>query len=283
MNNLSSFPVITPRDSRSIKALFSEIRHGERLSAEEEDSLCRLAAAGDISARNKLVSSNLLFVVRIAKEYVFYNIPFEDVISFGYSGLIHAAESFDPSVGVRFLSYAVRCIRSSINHEMAEYTRPVHVPSNVLAKISKLRHAVDDFIMEQGYYPSDEQLSERLSWDFDGTFLSCPDDTCMLSIDAPITDDADDTFEFFMTSSDITDSSLMKESLKKDLDRSLLTLGERDASIMRELYGIGCESSTIEDVARHYGLSRERVRQIQRDSIALLRNKCEKLLYKYTA
>jgi len=284
MNNVSYTQSITPRDTRSFRDFLAEARNYPMLNADEEAALCYRAKAGDIDARNKLVTSNLLFVVRVAKEYANYDLPFEDLVSAGIMGLLHSAEIFDPSVGVRFLSYSVHTIRTYITKALSDYSRTVRLPLNVISRLSKIRKAADRFIIENGRYPSDEELAAEVGLLPEEVSADTLMDSRSFSISAPLTsDESDTTFEDVMSSTASTDDALMTESLSIDLDRSLKTLGERDAAIMRDLFGISGERLTVDEVAGKWGLSRERVRQIQRDSLAYLRHHCRDLLFKYTA
>lgn len=282
MNNLNSLS-ITPRDTRSFVDFLSEARRYPLLDREQEIDLCLRARAGDTEARNQLTCSNMLFVVRVAKEYIYYDLPFEDLVSAGLMGLLAAAEAFDPSVGVRFISYAVHTIRTYITRALSEYSRTVRMPLNVINRMAKIRKIADRFIVDNGRYPSDSELAALCSMSPDDLPAGNLIETRALSISAPLNADSDTAFEETMASSEATDAGLMHESLQMDLERSLQKLGERDAAILRELFGLGCEQVSIDEVARRHHLSRERVRQIERDSLAYLRHFCKNILYKYTA
>lgn len=283
MNNLIISPSITPRDTRSFIDFLAEARRYPLLSREQETDLCLRARTGDLEARNQLICSNLLFVVSVAKEYAYYDLPFEDQVSAGLMGLLSAAEAFDPSVGVRFISYAVHTIRTYITRALSEYSRTVRMPLNVINRMAKIRKIADRFIVENGRYPSDSELASLCSMNPDDLSAANLIETRALSISSPLSPDSDTAFEDTMASSDVADAGLMRESLLQDLERSLKKLGERDAAILRELFGLGCEPSSIDDVAARYHLSSERVRQIERDSLAYLRRHCKNVLFKYTA
>lgn len=283
MNNLVITQSITPRDTRSFLDFLAEARRYPVLDREKETELCLRAKSGDIEARNQLVCSNMLFVVCVAKEYANYDLPFEDLVSSGLQGLMHAAELFDPTVGVRFISYAVHTIRTYITKELSEYSRTVRLPLNVIIRMSKVRKVADRFIVENGRYPSDSELAALCNLEPDDVSADTLMDARSFSISSTLTDDSDTTFEETMSSSDSTDDGLMRESLRIDLECSLQKLGERDAAIMRDLFGLSGEACSVDEAARRYNLSRERVRQIQSSSLAYLRRHCRDILYKYTA
>lgn len=284
MNNFVPSQSITPRDSRSFRDFLADARNYPMLTVEEESALCFRARRGDIEARNQLVNSNLLFVVSVSKEYANYDLPFEDIVSAGLMGLLHAAELFDPTVGVRFLSYAVHTIRTYITKALSDYSRTVRLPLNVINRLSKIRKAADRFIMENGRYPSSDELSEAIGIEAEDIESDTLNDSRSFSISAPLSSgDSDSTFEDTMSSTASTDDALMRESLAIDLNRSLAKLSERDADIMRSLFGLSGEPITVDECAAKFGLSRERVRQIQSSSLAYLRHHCGDILYKYTA
>lgn len=283
MNTLVISQSITPRDTRSFADFLSDARRYPLLSREQEEQLCNRARSGDVEARNQLVCSNLLFVVSVAKEYANYDLPFEDLVSAGVMGLIHAAEMFDSSVGVRFISYAVHTIRTYITKELSEYSRTVRLPLNVITRMSKIRKVADRFIIDNGRYPSEAELAKLCDLEPDDISADMLTDSRAFSISATLSDDSDTTFEETMSSDTATDDGLMRESLRVDLERSLQKLGTRDAAIMRDLFGLSGDACSVDEAARRHNLSRERVRQIQRDSLAYLKHHCRDILYKYTA
>ena len=274
---------ITVRDWRSLDLYLQEIGREELITVDEEVELSRRIREGDDEALDKLVRSNLRFVVSVAKQYQNQGIPLPDLIDEGNIGLIKAARKFDETRGFKFISYAVWWIRQSILQASADQSRIVRLPLNQVGSLNKINKLVSQFEQDHQRRPSPEELAELL--DVPAEKIG---DTLMVSgrhvsVDAPFADGEDNTMLDTMAADDTpdTDSSLILESLRSEIERALTHLDPRERDIIRMSYGLGCSEMSLDEIASKFDLTRERVRQLREKAIRRLKGPCSNLLKSY--
>lgn len=262
----------------SIARYFKEVRKTDLLTPEEEVELAIKIKEGDDEAKERLVKSNLKFVISIAKEYQGQGLPLSDLINDGNEGLIKAAYRFDHTKGFRFISYAVWWIRQSIMQSLNDNSRLIRLPSNVVSKLSTIRKEIEKFESENGRepvsgdtiivdgkeeefkefrYPTSTSLNRAINEDGDELIQVIPDDT------------------FEGPDNVVLNTDLVKKELMKTLD----ILDERERDIVECYFGINteCEAMTLEAIGDKYELTKERIRQIKEKAIRKLRYNVDSL------
>ena len=261
--------------NKSIEKYFDEIVLYTPLLPSEEIELTRRIRKGESGALDKLVKANLRFVISIANRYKGNGLALEDLICEGNLGLIEAAKRFDETRGFKFISYAVWWIRQAILQALAEQTRIVRLPMNHVGAINKVNKVVDKLHSQHGKKPSIREVADCV----DMTESEVSDVLKIiprhLSLNAPLKKEEGgsllDVLENRRSAS--PDDSLMKESLKEEVNRILDTLKTREAEIIRLSFGLNGERSlTLEEIGDCFKLSRERVRQIKNDALRRLRH-----------
>ncbi len=282
MRQLKITKSITNRESASLDKYLQEIGREELISVEEEVELAQRIKRGDQEALEKLTRANLRFVVSVAKQYQNQGLSLPDLINEGNLGLIKAAEKFDETRGFKFISYAVWWIRQSILQALAEQSRIVRLPLNQVGSLNKINKALAKFEQEHERTPSPEELA---------TILEIPrekiSDTLRVSgrhvsVDAPFVDGEDNSLLDVLVNNDSpnADRGLINESLSREIDRALSTLTERERDIVKYFFGINGQEMTLEEIGEHFGLTRERVRQIKEKAIRRLRHSTRSKLLK---
>ncbi|MFC4666824.1 sigma-70 family RNA polymerase sigma factor [Falsiporphyromonas endometrii] len=285
MRQLKISKSITNRESASLDKFLQEIGREELITVEEEVELAQAIKRGDRSALDKLVRANLRFVVSVAKQYQNQGLSLPDLINEGNLGLIKAAEKFDETRGFKFISYAVWWIRQSILQALAEQSRIVRLPLNQVGTLNKITKALQKFEQENERKPSSSELAEELDLPVEKVADTLKVSGRHISVDAPFVEGEDNSLLDVLVNDDTpnTDKELMDESLAREIDRTLSTLTDREAQIVKLFFGIGGhQEMTLEEIGDKFGLTRERVRQIKEKAIRRLRqnNRC-KLLKSY--
>ena len=282
MRQLKITKSITNRESASLDKYLQEIGKEELISVEEEVELAQRIKKGDQAALEKLTRANLRFVVSVAKQYQNQGLSLPDLINEGNLGLIKAAEKFDETRGFKFISYAVWWIRQSILQALAEQSRIVRLPLNQVGSLNKINKAYSKFEQEHERRPSPEELADQLELPADKVAYTLRLSGRHVSVDAPFVDGEDNSLLDVLINNDSpnADRTLIDESLAREIDRSLATLTEREADIIRMFFGIGCQEMTLEEIGEHFGLTRERVRQIKEKAIRRLRHTSRSKLLK---
>ena len=284
MRQLKIVKQITERESYSIDKYLQEIGKIRAISPDEEVVLAKQIKAGNRQAREKLVLSNLRFVVSVAKQYQNQGLSLPDLINEGNLGLIKAAEKFDETRGFKFISYAVWWIRQSILQALAEQSRIVRLPLNQVGSLNKISKAFSKFEQENERRPSPEELADELEIPVDKISDTLKVSGRHISVDAPFVEGEDNSLLDVLVNDDspMADRSLVNESLSKEIDRALSTLTEREKDIIQMFFGINTQEMTLEEIGDKFGLTRERVRQIKEKAIRRLRaNSRSKLLKAY--
>ena len=276
MRQLKITKSITNRESQSLEKYLQEIGKVDLLTPEEEVDLAKRIKQGDQASLEKLTKANLRFVVSVAKQYQNQGLSLSDLINEGNLGLIKAAQRFDETRGFKFISYAVWWIRQSILQALAEQSRIVRLPLNKVGSLNKINKAFSELEQNFEREPSAEELADLLDIATEEVETTLGVAARHVSMDAPFIDGEDnsllDVLEDYAATR--TDSELeYKESLSKEIDRSLSTLTDRQADVIKLYFGIGIEHPmSLEDIGDKFGLTRERVRQIKDKAINKLRS-----------
>lgn len=279
---------ITNRTSEALDKYLVEIGRAPLISIDEEIELAQKIKKGGKEgerAKNRLVEANLRFVVSVAKQYQHQGLNLTDLIDEGNIGLIKAAQKFDETRGFKFISYAVWWIRQSILQAIAEQSRMVRLPLNQVGSLNKINQEINKFEQVNQRHPSVSELSDATQLDEEKITQGLMADNHHVSIDAPFQDGEDNTMLDVMQSGDEsrTDRQVDHESMAQELTGVLKkVLKDREITIIRECYGIGCHEKGLEEIGDQLGLTRERVRQIREKSIEKLRvSNNAKILKKY--
>jgi RNA polymerase primary sigma factor len=288
MRQLKIQKSITNRSSEALDKYLVEIGRVPMITVDEEIELAQAIRKGGREgerAKEKLVKANLRFVVSVAKQYQHQGLGLTDLIDEGNIGLVKAAEKFDETRGFKFISYAVWWIRQSILQAIAEQSRIVRLPLNQVGALSKINSEISKFEQKNQRRPSVQELSNLINIEESKIDQTIKADNHHMSIDAPFQEDDDNSMADVLASSDDSraDRQVDYESMAKELESVLRNvLKEREITIVRECFGIGCHEKGLEEIGDQLGLTRERVRQIREKSIVKLRESgYAKLLIKY--
>lgn len=282
MRQLKISKSITNRESASLDKYLQEIGHEELLSVDEEVELAQKIKKGDRRALERLTRANLRFVVSVAKQYQNQGLSLPDLINEGNVGLIKAAEKFDETRGFKFISYAVWWIRQSILQAIAEQSRIVRLPLNQVGNVNKINRELNKFEQEHERRPSVDEIADRIDLPEDKIEEAMKVNNRHVSMDAPFVDGEDNSLLDVLADNDMpmADKALVQESLRKEIDRAIELLNDREQKVVRAFFGIGSPEMTLEEIGEKYNLTRERVRQIKEKAIRRLRHNTKNKLLK---
>ena len=282
MRQLKISKSITNRESASLDKYLQEIGHEELLSVDEEVELAQKIKKGDRQALERLTRANLRFVVSVAKQYQNQGLSLPDLINEGNVGLIKAAEKFDETRGFKFISYAVWWIRQSILQAIAEQSRIVRLPLNQVGSVNKINRELNKFEQEHERRPSVDEIADRINLPEDKIEEAMKVNNRHVSMDAPFVDGEDNSLLDILADNDMpmADKALVQESLRKEIDRAIELLNDREQKVVRAFFGIGSPEMTLEEIGEKYNLTRERVRQIKEKAIRRLRHNTKNKLLK---
>ena len=258
-----------------VRMYLKEIGQVKLLSAEEEVELAKRVAEGDQYAKNKLTEANLRLVVSIAKKYSGRGLHILDLIQEGNTGLIRAVDKFDWTKGNKFSTYATWWIRQAITRAIADQARTIRVPVHMVEVINKATRCNRKLVQELGREPTVEEIAKELGLPVEKIIEANRTAADTLSLDTPVGDEEDTSIGSFVEDertpgpADATSNALLAEALKEILD----TLTEREADVLRMRFGMyDGRTHTLEEVGQIFGVTRERIRQIENKAIRKLRH-----------
>ncbi len=258
-----------------VRMYLKEIGQVRLLSAEEEVELAKRVSEGDQEAKNKLTEANLRLVVSIAKKYSGRGLHILDLIQEGNTGLIRAVDKFDWTKGNKFSTYATWWIRQAITRAIADQARTIRVPVHMVEVINKATRCNRKLVQELGREPTVEEIAAELNLPVEKIIEANRTAADTLSLDTPVGDEEDTSIGSFVEDertpgpADATSNALLAEALKEILD----TLTEREADVLRMRFGMyDGRTHTLEEVGQIFGVTRERIRQIENKAIRKLRH-----------
>ncbi len=286
MRQLKITKSITNRESQSLEKYLQEIGKVDLITPEEEVNLAIRIKQGDQRALEKLTKANLRFVVSVAKQYQNQGLSLSDLINEGNLGLIKAAQRFDETRGFKFISYAVWWIRQSILQALAEQSRIVRLPLNKVGLSNKISKAYSQLEQEYEREPSPDELATILEINTEEVEATLGVAARHVSMDAPFIDGEDNSLLDVLENPNASSADEALEhhdSLRREIERSLSTLTDRQKDVIMLYFGIAVEHPmSLEDIGEKFGLTRERVRQIKDKAITKLRTTSRsKLLRNY--
>ena len=259
----------------SVKSYLNSISNHPRLTFEDEKELSEKALNGDKKAINKLIECNLLLVVSIAKKYIGCGMPFADLIQEGNLGLMKAARKYDGTKGFRFSTYATFWIKQSISRSLEENSRTIRLPGNTIELLRKVKKASNELSQELGREPSNAEIAERIDVEIEKVQVALEMSQSVSSLDNPV-DDSGETCVCDLVADTRAENPLnniIKEDNNSIVETILNTLGKKEADIIKKRFGIGyVKPMTLEEIGNEYGVSKERIRQIQDKAMRKLRN-----------
>ncbi len=265
----------TPVDEGSLDQYLREISQYPLIGREDEVALAQQIKRGDEMSLDKLVRSNLRFVVSVAKKYQNQGVSLSDLINEGNLGLIRAAHKFDETKGIKFISYAVWWIRQAILQALAEQSRIVRVPLNRAGTLHRIGKRSSALQQELGREPTVEEIAEGMDISQEEVAKTLSISQSHLSLDAPLTPGEDNKLIDYLpdTQNAGPDQETFERALTDSIEEVLSTLKEREAKILRLYFGLdGQEPMTLEEIGSMMGITRERVRQIKEKALARLRH-----------
>ena len=266
MKKIRIVPSITNRDDLSLKLYFKDIYKYPILSLEEEQKLFKEANNGDNDALQKVIQSNLRFVITVAKQYQGQGISLVDLINEGNIGLCIAAKKFDNTRGFKFISYAVWWIRQSILQAIYNTSRTIRYPITYISKLTKVNKTISKLESEYDRPPTLKELSNNLNVSEDEINDVLLNTNSCSSMDIQIGDDDNSTtIGDLLSNGETADQNLMFDSNKFKIRQILSKLKNREADIIRMYYGIDSQELSLEEIGTRFGMTGERIRQLKEE------------------
>jgi len=266
----------SPTRKRSALELYlKDIAYNDLLTPQEEAELARRIRAGDRASLERMVNSNLRFVITIAKEYQGRGLPLEDLIAEGNVGLVRAATRYDEKVGVKFTTYAVWWIRQGILSALAEKARMVRLPVNKIKHLCRLERISSDLKQELGREPSTDEIAGRAEMQPRQVQDLLDASRWHISLDMPLEEGPDTSLLEILEDKDqeTPEAVVMEQAMVDEIRAALDTLSARESRVLRLYFGInGEEPLTLEKIGLQLSLTKERVRQIRDKALASLKH-----------
>ncbi|MGJ8696230.1 MAG: sigma-70 family RNA polymerase sigma factor [Verrucomicrobiaceae bacterium] len=263
----------------SLRVYMREISKTELLTPAQEVELAAKIKRGDKKAREHMIKANLRLVVKIAQDYANYGLPLQDLISEGNIGLMKAVERFDPEKGGKLSTYAAWWIKQSIKRALANQSKTIRLPVHMVDKIAKLRRITGMLTEAYGREPTDEELCEETGIPMKKLSLLKRASQRPTSLDAPVGDDDSSSYAEVIGDERAVDpyNALSDKNMHSELDDLLEVLDERESKIIDARFGIGGKTPmTLEEVGREFGVTRERIRQLQNIALDKMRKTLRK-------
>ncbi|MFN7160176.1 MAG: RNA polymerase sigma factor RpoD [Candidatus Gracilibacteria bacterium] len=250
----------------SVRMYLSEIGKVKLLNAKEEVDLARKIKVGNIQAKQALMTANLRLVVSIAKKYIGRGLSFLDLIQEGNLGLVRAVDKFDPEKGFKFSTYATWWIRQAITRAIADQARTIRIPVHMVETINKFTHTQRRLVQELGREPLPEEIAAELGMDIKKVKHIMKISQDIVSLDAPVGSEEDSNLGDFIEDVNTVspDEATNRQILKENIHEMLQYLSPREKKIIKMRFGLGDGvGHTLEEVGREFGVTRERIRQIE--------------------
>ena len=275
MKEITITKTILNENSDILKMFFKDINGYDIPSGEEQMELAKKAKQGDQKARDKLITSNLRFVVTCAKKYVNQGVPLIDLINAGNYGLCLAINNYDPDRGYKFISFAVWYIRRELLREIYNTGRTIRYPITYISNITKVKKAYEAYVTKYQKEPTEEELIKLANISqkqYDSVIMN---KSYCQSIDTPLSEDGPTTLGDIIPDNDFSVDTFTKESISK----ALKCLNDREYKVITEFYGLdGVSERPIKEIAKELDLGEERVRQLRKGAIKKLNKRCGKTL-----
>ena len=276
MKEITTNKSILTENSDILKTYFKDISKYKIYSGEEQVELARKSINGDTKAREKLITSNLRFVITCAKKYVGQGVPLIDLIQAGSKGLCEACANYDPDKGYKFLSFAVWYIRREILKAIYNTGRTIRYPITYISKITKVKNAYNKFVEEKQREPTEEELinlTNLTQKQYDSVIMN---KSYCSSFETPVTEDGKTTLKDML----VEEESKFTDTFTKDtISKALKILKPKEYKVITEFYGLdGNYSRPIKEIAKEMSLSDERIRQIRKSSVKKLHDRYGNIL-----
>lgn len=261
-------------DMDSFKLYLKEIGRYDLLTSEGEVALAKQIQEGDVLARNKLAESNLRLVISYAKKYVGRGLSLHDLVQEGNLGLMKAVEKFDYTKGYRFSTYATWWIKQAITRAIADNGRTIRIPVHMVEQLNKIHRAERTLVQELGTEPTSEQVAKYLGMTVDHLTSIRQQTAEPVSLDMPVGEEDDSTIQDFCTDDSKTpEDEITQMALRDQLEKSMSCLVPRERDILRMRFGLDDGvPKTLEQVGLEFGVTRERIRQLESKALKKLRN-----------
>ncbi len=265
-------PLAAPVETTdALQLFFREAGRHPLLTAAQEVELARRIERGDEEAKRRMIQSNLRLVVSIAKKYRNQGLPFLDLIQEGTLGLIRAVEKFDWRRGNKFSTYATWWIRQAVERALADKARTIRMPVHIVERLQKMNRAERNLPTRLGREPSLEEIAEEASLPIEQARQVRAAARAVSSLDQPVGDQEDAVLGDFVAGEGLLPEEEVELSLRRQaLEQALAALGERERQVLSLRYGLDDEPKTLEEIGRRFGLTRERIRQIEVEALRRL-------------